>query len=80
MGIVGGGGNIAISTSLPLSFCVLCCKHLIVYGIHIAYFFMLARGFGFRMWRLTLARGGLFPLSADYSVVMCGAWPGTLVT
>ena len=24
------------------------------------------------MWRLTLARGGLFPLSADYSVVMCG--------
>ena len=39
MGIVGGGGNIAISTSLPPSFCVLCCKHLIVYGIHIAYFF-----------------------------------------
>ena len=32
------------------------------------------------MWRLTLANGGLFPLSADYSVVMCGAWPGTLVT
>ena len=23
------------------------------------------------MWRLTLVRGGLFPLSADYSVVMC---------
>ena len=41
---------------------------------------MLAWGFGFRIWRLTLARGGLFPLSADYSIVMCGAWPGTLVT
>ena len=32
MGFVGGGGNIAISTALPPSFCVLCCKHLIVYG------------------------------------------------
>ena len=41
---------------------------------------MLAWGFGFRMWRLTLARSDLFPVSADYSVVMCGAWPGTLVT
>ena len=39
MGIVGGGGNIAISTALSPSFCVLCCKHLIVYGIHISYFF-----------------------------------------
>ena len=39
MGVVGGGGNIAISTALPPSFCVLCCKHLIVYGIHISYFF-----------------------------------------
>ena len=41
---------------------------------------MLAWGFGFWMWRLTLARGVLLPLSADCSVVMCGAWPGTLVT
>ena len=40
---------------------------------------MLARGFCFQMWRLTLAHSGLFPLFADYSVVMCGAWPGTLV-
>ena len=38
MGFVGGGGNIAISTALPPSFCVLCCKHLIVYGIHISFF------------------------------------------
>ena len=39
MGFVGGGGNIAFSTALPPSFCVLYCKHLIVYGIHISYFF-----------------------------------------
>ena len=42
MGIVGGGGNIAISTALPPSFCLLCCKHLIVYGIYISDFFLLA--------------------------------------
>ena len=41
---------------------------------------MLAWGFGFRMCRLTLAHDDLFPLSADYFEVMCGAWPGTLVT
>ena len=39
MGFVGGCGNNAISTALPPSFCVLCCKYLIVYGIHISYFF-----------------------------------------
>ena len=43
-------------------------------------FSMLARGFGFCMWRLTLARGVLFLMSVEYSAVMCGAWPGTLVT
>ena len=43
-------------------------------------FFMLTRGFGFWMWRLTLARGVLFLLSAEYSVVMCVDWQGTLVT
>ena len=32
------------------------------------------------MWRLTLARGVLFLLSAEYSAVMCWAWPGTIVT
>ena len=41
---------------------------------------MLAWGFGFWMWRLTLAHGVLFLMSAEYSVLMCGAWPGTLVT
>ena len=30
------------------------------------------------MWRRTLARGVLYLLSAEYSVVMCGAWPRTL--
>ena len=39
-----------------------------------SYFFMLFYAcIGFRMWRLTLARGGLFPLSADYPVEMCEA-------
>ena len=41
---------------------------------------MLARGFGFSMWRLTLSHGFLFLLSAEWSVIMCGAGPGTLVT
>ena len=40
---------------------------------------MVAWGFGFRMWRETLARGVLYLLSAEYSEVMCGAWPETLV-
>ena len=37
MGFVGGGGNFAITTALPLFFlfCVLYCKHQIVYGISI---------------------------------------------
>ena len=36
-------------------------------------FIFYTSGFGFWMWRLTLARGVLFPLYADYSVVMCKA-------
>ena len=43
MGFVGGGGNIAISTALPPSFYVLCCKHLIVYGINISFFYACLR-------------------------------------
>ena len=35
MGYVGGGGNNAIATALPPSFCVLYCKYQIVYGISI---------------------------------------------
>ena len=41
---------------------------------------MLAWGFGFGMWRLTLACFVLFLLSAEHSAVLCGAWPGTFVT
>ena len=41
---------------------------------------MFAWGFGFWMWRLTLACVVLFLMTAEYSAVMCGAWPGTLVT
>ena len=40
MGFVGGGGNIAITTAQPPSFFVLYCKHQIVYGISISYFFL----------------------------------------
>ena len=39
MGFVGGGGNIAITTVLPPSFCVLYCKHKIVHGISLSYFY-----------------------------------------
>ena len=34
----------------------------------------------FWMFRQTLALGVLYLLSAEYSAVMCGAWPPTLVT
>ena len=78
MAFVGGVGNIAISTSLPPSFCALCCKHLIVYGIHISFFYACLR-LRFLDVETNPGRGGLFPLSADYSVVICGAWPGNLV-
>ena len=42
-------------------------------------FFMLTWGFGFWMWRLTVARGILFLLSGKYCAVMCGVVPGALV-
>ena len=34
----------------------------------------------FWMWKQTLAHVILYLMSAEYSVVMCGACPGTLVT
>ena len=78
MGFVGGGGNIAVATALPPSFCVLY-LYQIVYGISKFYFFACLKLRFLSMWRLTLFLGVLFPLSADYSVV-CSKWPGTLVT
>ena len=41
---------------------------------------MLAWGFGFWMWRLTLVHGVLCLLSAECSIVLCRVWPETLVT
>ena len=41
MGFVGGGGNIEITTALHTSFCILYCKHQMVYGISISYFLCL---------------------------------------
>ena len=72
--------HIAISTALPPSFCVLCCKHLIVYGIHISYFVYACPMLRFPDVETNPGPRRPVPLSADYSVVMCGAWPGTLVT
>ena len=43
MYFVGGGGNIAIATALPPSFCVLYWKHQIVYGISISYLYAFLR-------------------------------------
>ena len=77
IGFVGGGGNIAIETTLPPSY--------FVYGISLSYYLCLPQAsinnrLHKKMWSLTRAGGVHGLLSADYSVVMCGAWPGTLVT
>ena len=75
MEFLADGGNIAIATALPHIF--LCC---IVYirqfvEINLSNFLCLpdVSVFGFWMWRPTLAHGVLFLMSAEYSVVMCGA-------
>ena len=39
MGFVGGGGNIAITTALPPSSFVYCCKYQIVYGFSLSHFY-----------------------------------------
>ena len=41
MGFVGGGGNIDITTALPPSSFVYCCKHQIVYGFSLSHFLWL---------------------------------------
>ena len=43
MDFVGGGGNIAITNALTPSFCVLYCKHQIVYRISISFFYAFLR-------------------------------------
>ena len=49
-------------------------------GTHLHLFFYACLRLGIRMWRLIRARGVLFPLCAEYSVVIFGVCPGTLVT
>ena len=44
------------------------------------FFFVPAWGIGFWMWGLTPSRGVRSLISTEYYVVMCGPWPGTLVT
>ena len=47
MGFVGGGGNSAIETALPLLiFVLIVFKYSLLYGIYSSYFFMLAWNFG----------------------------------
>ena len=80
MGFDGCSGNIAIETAIPP-------PYFIYYIVNIKQFmeffnilFILACGFDFWMWGLTLAHAILFLLSAEHSAVMCGAWLETLVT
>ena len=80
MGFVGGGGNIVIATALPTSslvYCIVNIKRFIYFLYHIFYGCL----------RLRFLDVGtnpdlrvLYLLSAEDSVVMCWAWPGTLVT
>ena len=78
MGFVLGGGDIAISTELPPSSFVYRTSNS-TWNFYTV-FYVLASGFGFGMYRLTLARGVIFLLSSEYSGVMCRARPGTIVT
>ena len=51
MGFVGGGGNIAIVTALPmLNFALHCVQIFISLWFLYILFFMLARNFGLQMW------------------------------
>ena len=71
MGFVGGGGIIAIATVLgalcPYLYCILFEIIKPFTGIRLHLFFMRARGFGFRMWRLIRARGVLSLLLTEYT-------------
>ena len=81
MGFVAGGGNIAIATALPPSFCVLYCNHQTVYGISISYFLCLTEATvsGCREYSWPAASCSRC-LQTTRSVVMYWAKPGTLVT
>ena len=80
MGFVGGGGNIAIMSALPLS-----SLHIVVsvYSLHMGTLhlkFYSCLRLRFRMLRLIRAHGVLLRLAAEYSAAMCRVGPGTLVT
>ena len=81
MGFVGGGFNIAIATPLPPSFCVLYCKHQIVYGISMSFFYACQK---LRCLDVETNPDQRRPVPALCrvlcTVVMCRAWPGTIVT
>ena len=64
-------------TALTPSFCVLYCKHQnSLWNLYI-FFYACVR---LRFLDVETNTSGLFPLSADYSIVMGGDWPGALMT
>ena len=80
MGFVGGGGNIAIATDLPPSSVQYCIVNIKSFMEFIYLIFYACLRLRFLDVGQTLALGVLCLVSAEYSVVMCGAWPGTLVS
>ena len=81
MGFVGGGGNNCHRTCRTLINFVLYCKHPTMNGINSFFYACMRLQFlDVVTWRQTLADDVLFRLTAEYSVVMCRTWPGTLVT
>ena len=74
MGFVDVDGNITIANALPPYFvCVYCIVSIEQFIEFPNLISILACGCFLWSWRLTLVRGVLFPLSAEYSVVMLGA-------
>ena len=78
MGFAGGGRTLPSQLPYQIILCIALYTANSLWHLYI-YVFMLAWGFTFWMWRLTLVHLILFPLSAEYSVVMCWAWLGSLV-
>ena len=79
MGFVGGGGKIEIAIALPhhLVYCIVNIKQFVEY-LYLIFYSCL------RHWFLDVETNPgplvvLFLLSAEYSVVLCRAWPRTLV-
>ena len=81
MGSVGGGGNIAIETALPPSYFAYCNVNIITFIEFLNLTFYACLRLRFKDVETNPGpRGVLFMMLAEYSVVICGAKQGTLVT